>query len=516
MLLKYHELIGQSKEEAESLFKSKGMRDLPKDDLFFMMVSHYDLRSPAKYIFDAEEIAVLLDVEEEIIEKTLSYFSYGFGDLAEDKKEFFFLENPIWSKPVIALKGGYYCSMPQLFFSFILNTLDNIVEGINKASLHDRRSKFLERKIESIVKTRFPESQVLSGVKWDLDGTQYETDLIAIIDSHLIIIEAKSQKISKPALRGAPARIKRHLEEILIEPGIQSHRLEQKLNNIRKKGSSDDPLNDKLPVDINSIKNILRVSVSLEDFATLQTNLRFFNDTEWLPDDFSPCPSINLADFETLFDFLEHPVQIIHYLQRRTELEGEVNFIGDELDFMGLYITTLFNVEGMLTDDNIDVAITGMSEPLDKYYISKDHGVLIEKPQPNISTFFKKIFDKLEERAIPRWTEIGAILNRFPPDDQNKLSRYIETLTASVHKTWKVEGHKNIAIYSPPESSEYSLSVVLYKNGNSDRRYEFFEHAAALGLETQHVRFCLVIGINIDRNDLPYHYTALSEAPSTE
>ncbi len=511
MVIKYHKLIGQGVAEADRFSERIDINGISQKNLFLILLSHFDLRMSDHYFIDIDGLTKKVNVDREVIENVLNYFSFKFGDLSDKRKEYFFLENPVWNKPIIVTASGYYCVLPQLFFSFVINTLDEIVEGLDKESLHKRRAKYLESKIEEIVKTRFPESQVFSGIKWEMEGTQYETDLIAFIDSHAIIIEAKSQKISRSALRGAPDRIKRHLEEILIKPGIQSSRLEQKLNILRVKGTIDDSLFSNIPEDILSINKVLRVSVSLEDFATLQTNLSLFDGTGWVPDAFVPCPSMNLADFETLFDFLEHPVQIIHYLLRRTEIEGKYKFIGDELDYMGLYITTLLNVGNIVNDDNADIVISGMSDPLDKYYISKDQGILIDKPQPKVSTFFKSIFSKLEERSTPRWTEIGCILNRFSPDDQVKLVRYIRDLSKVVNRNWQVEGHKNIAVYVPPESSEYALAVVLFKEENRDRRYEFIDRALALGLEPEYVKYCLVIAVNIDNDDLPYNYIALAE-----
>lgn len=510
MLVKYHELIGQGKAEADRYAENFDISKIPHKNLFSMLLSHYDLRMPDIYFVDSGEIALQLNLEKNIIDNVLSHFSYTFGELSNEKKEFFFLDNPVWKKPIISLEEGYYCPMPQLFFSFVLNTLGEIVEEIDKNALHTRQADYLEAKIEEIVKRKFPESQVVSSVKWSLDGIQYETDLIAFIDSHAIIIEAKARKISRPALRGAPDRIKRHLEEILIKPSKQSYRLEQRLQDLRVQDSSNDSLLAKLPVDIHSINKVLRVSVSLEDFATLQVNLKIFDDTGWIPQDFVSCPTMNIADFEILFDFLEHPVQIIHYLQRRTELEGKFTF-GCERDYMGLYIDTLLNVGNMVSDNQAIIDISGMSEPLDKFYMSKDQGIAIDKPKPKISPFFKKIFSKLEERAVPQWTEIGCILNYFPPDDQNKLMKLIKDLSKKVNKTWQVEGHQNIAVYVPPESSEYALAVVLFKNENRNKRHEFVENASFLGLEPEHVRYCVVIAINIDNDEIPYQYIAVVE-----
>ncbi|WP_219599486.1 hypothetical protein, partial [Vibrio parahaemolyticus] len=67
-----------------------------------------------------------------------------------------------------------------------------------------------------------------------------------------------------------------------------------------------------------------------------------------------------------------------------------------------------------------------------------------------------------------------------------------------------IEGHKNSLIYSPPESSEYALAVVLFKNENREKRYDFIDNASSMGLEPDHVKYCLVIAVNIDQEDHPY------------
>ncbi|WP_116644808.1 hypothetical protein [Salinivibrio sp. HTSP] len=511
IVIEYHKLIGKGEEEAEAFLKEFNVASLTEENAFSLCLAHYDLRIPDIYLIDFQELSKTVGLDEKVVRSIVDYFSLKIGDLHKQNELFFFLSNPAWNKPIIRSGDEFYSILPQLFFSFVFVVMDDIIEMFDKDGLHKRRATYLESKIEEIVKRRFPDSKVVSGVKWVKGESQFETDLIAFIDSHAIIIEAKSQKISKPALRGAPARIRRHLEEILIEPSVQSHRLELKINELKSGSGSIEDFVDDLPVDIYEINKVIRVSVSLEDFATLQSNLRLFDATGWVPDDFAPCPSMNLGDFEILFDLLEHPVQIVHYLLRRAEIENTYQFIGDELDFMGLYISNLFNLGNLTKDASTEIVLTGMSESLDLYYMSKDKGIPTPKPQPKITPWFKNVFNKLEERSTPRWSEIGSVLNRFPPDDQIKLSRHIKDLTKVVEKTWQVEGHKNSLIYNPAESSEYALAVVLFKNANRERRYEYVENALSLALEPKHVKHCLIIAINIDDESLPYHYIAFAE-----
>jgi len=511
MVRKYYEIIGQDVEQAECFIVNMRVDSIPRKRLFMLLMSHYDIRMAELFRINQDDLAREAGLEKQTVEAILSRFSMSYGDLSDCKREFFFFENPICRRPIISDKDGYYCMAPQVFFSFIIEIFDEIVGAIDKVALHERRSLYLERKIEEIVKRRFPESQVVSGVTWIVDDNKYETDLIAFIDSHAIIFEAKSQKISRPALRGAPDRIKRHLQEIFIEPSIQSARLEEKLNELRQKEGLADSLLEQLPVDINAIKNIVRVSVSLEDFATLQTNFKLFKSTGWVPEKFKPCPCMNLADLETVFDFLEHPVQIIHYLARRKELEGKYKIMGDELDLLGLYRSNLFNMEYTVGDAESELMISGLSKPIDIYYMSLDQGILTKKPSPKISHLFKSIFKKLEERAVPRWTEIGCILNRFPYEAQVALSKKINELSGMVNLQWQDESHKNIIIFNPPQLAEYALAVVLFKNQNKERRREFIDHAAALALEAEDVNYALVISFNLDCEDQVYNSIGLFE-----
>lgn len=508
LVCRYYELIGQAPEDAEQLLGEKKIDSIPFKTLFLMLMSHYDLRLPENYTFTLDHLSKEMNIDIIVTKNLLDEFSFSWGSLESYETEHLYLSNPVWLRPLIKIdEDKYFCVIPQTFFSFIIPSLDRLIGNLDGDALSERRANYLEEKIVEIIGRRFPDSNTVSGIKWQYDELEYETDLVTFIDSHALIVEAKSGKISEPALRGAPDRLKKHIEEIIIEPNIQSKRLKDKLEELIANPDMKDELREKLPVDLNNIHKILRVSVSLEDFGSIQANITGLKETGWLSEDFEPCPTMNLADFETLFDFLEHPVQIIHYLEGRQEIENELDILGDELDFMGLYITTLFNVGGIEPDTNL--IITEMSAPLDAYYNSKDAGINIPKPEPKISPLFNEIFNQLEQRNTPRWTEIGVILNKISPDDQMKLSKYLIRLNKKVRKTWMIDGHENIVIIVPPKSSMYAICYVMYLDANSDSRNEFIEAAAKKGLDQEHVKYCLVIAKNIDKDDLAYHFIGL-------
>ena len=510
LIYKYHELIKAPPDKAKQFIQEIDIKSTPFKTLFLMLVSHHDLWLHENYEFSPEYLSGKLGVDDSTIKKILDEFSLEWGSLESYETEHLYLSNPVWLHPIIKTDDNkYFCVFPQVFFSFVIPSLDRLVGDIDKTALSNRRALYLEEKIVEVINRKFPESNTVSGVKWSIDDTEYETDLITFIDSHAIIVEAKSGKISAPALRGAPARLKKHIEEILVAPNIQSKRLKERLEELIANPKMVDELRDKLPVDLNQIHRILRVSVSLEDFGSIQANIAQLKETGWLPDDFEPCPTMNLADLETLFNFLDHPVQIIHYLEGRQELENALGYMGCELDLMGLYIGTLFNLGDIDPDANL--VITEMSSPLDVYYNSKSEGIETPKPTPLISPLFSGIMEQLEERNTPRWTEIGVVLNRISPDDQQKLAKMIPVLKKNVRKNWMKDGHKNMAICVPPKSSQYAICYVLYCNNNANRRDEFIQGAARSALEAEHVKQCLVVAKNLDKDDLNYHFIGLLE-----
>lgn len=506
---KYHELIGSTEEKAKEFITEIGVANLTLEAVQSMVLSHYDLRLPELFTFELTKLKEKLPLTTQQVSDILDEYSMVWGALETYETGHFYLSNPVWTKPVI--KNGdarYFCFLPGTLFSFIIPCLENLLSG-SESAISDRRAQYLENRVTEIVESRFPSAKTLQNLKWNDGETVYETDIVTFIDSFALIIECKSGKISAPALRGAPDRLKKHIQELLIEPNIQSLRLKNLFDLLHSNPELDDPVRKTLPQDLADVRSVIRVSVCLEDFGVIQSSLKHLEGTNWLPQDFEPCPTMNLADFEVVFDLLDHPVQILHYLSRRAELEGAIGYLADELDLLGLYISTLFNIGNVRGNNFLD--LTGMSAPIDKFYNSLDAGVELKKPKPKIKPLFSAVFSQLENRALDRWTEIGFALNMFSPDDQDKFIQFLPKIEKNVRRKWKEEGHENMLIYSPPKASHYALAYVMFKDQNEDRRIEFIEHAAALALEPSHVKHVVVIGKNIDRNDVAYHTICLAE-----
>lgn len=431
LVYKYHELINSNKSEAEGLIKYLNNNNISNQEEVLMLTYSYHTVKylPNNYIFNYLEMAKDLKIDENIIESIVENFLYIFGDLKDFKTEHIFLANPIWTKPIIVIsENEFFCPMPQLFFSFILKSFDNLIENTPNNKLSETKADYLEYKIEEIVKTKFPDENTIKSLKWrafeDGKEKEFETDLITFIDNYVIIFEAKSGRIDESSLRGATKRLERDIKNLLIAPNIQSKRLKEKLEYLINNPNVNDEIRKKLPIDLNKIKKVLRVSVTLEYFASLQSNIYELKETGWIPENYCPCPTMNIADFETLFDIFETSTQIINYLEVREELELTIRYEGDELDLIAVYMENHLNLAEL--NPEMSLMMKGMSKKIDDYYQLKEHNPKTEKPKPKMNRYFEKILAQIEERKPEGWVQLGSIIYRLYPDDQLKIVNFLK------------------------------------------------------------------------------------------
>jgi len=352
----------------------------------------------------------------------------------------------------------------------------------------------------------------MRNLSWSADGAQYESDLVVKIDSYLLLVEATSGTISLPALRGAPDRAKRHIEELLLEPSIQSKRLADKLLAILNGNEKDDELRQQLPFDLRRIQKIIRLSVTLEDFATIQSNVASLKGTGWVPDSFVAAPTMLMADLEIVFDMLGSIPERIHYLIRREELEEQVRYTGDELDLLGLYLASGFNL-GEQELGQYPWMLFGMSKEIDVYYIAQDEGIGRDKPALKSTTWWTDIRKGIEEHHPERWSEAAVMLLNVGFDDQQKLEKKFKKIRKNVKKNWRRAAHRNSIILCPPEWRSEAFALMAFRDRQKEERHDLMESIAAQVFSKCHATRCLVIGVNIDRSQYPYSVLGVFDRP---
>ncbi|WP_394541774.1 hypothetical protein [Pantoea sp. SGAir0418] len=485
-----------------------GVHDADKETLIYYLFIKLMNCDESLFVFDDLGISSSTSISVDEVRSIQTYFSLEKGQLKDLNRDYLTLDNPVWYKPLIN-KGPaeIYCFIPQVFFSFIIPIFDDLISTFSDVALSDRKGAYLEDKINEVVRTKFDDAVIYNGLKWTQDEQVYETDILTLIDSFAIIFEAKSGKISKPALRGAPERLKKHINELIISPCIQSQRLKDRMIFLNKNLDVEDDITKQLGDGLRKIKKIIRISVSLESFGAMQSHMQKIKDCGWFTDDFESCPSMCLADFETVVDILEKPSFILHYISSRQRIENEYDYFGDELDLLGTYLETLFCLEG--SGEKYNLILTAMSQKIDDYYISLENGVKITKPKPRLRKIFMDIITQLEARKTYRWLELSLLLNNIHPNEQSVIYDMINEMKRNVRRSWKVPGHVNSVIYSSGIFEDYGFCYFAYCDENKKDATSFSEGCANELIDVQGRKLCLVVGKNLDDHDVAYNKLAL-------
>ena len=513
---KYHmvfsDLLGSPEEDVNGLKEL----NLSVQDAKLMFLSHSDMRLKQIYTYSIEDIIEFSDkkLAKDALSSVLHKISYKFGDLKNETTEHFFLSNPIWEKPLIRLsENEYFIPIIPAFFSFIYDVIENLLfeDDILKEKYYKCRSDFLENETHRLFEGSFPGAKAFRGSLWkdEKTGKDYENDLMIQIGSFLILIEAKSAKVTAPAKRGAASRIKRTVEDLIVDPSEQSYRFATFLAENKKEHSFPTKSNKFNEINTENIHRILRLNATLDDFGTLQSRVNAFKEAGFIEKNVSLAPTMTIADLNIVFDILNRASEKLHYLIRRNDIENKIVYHGDELDLLGFYLDTGLNLNSE-TLSNI-VITPGFSKKLDDYYEGILHKSNPPKPKLKVNKYWSDIICKIEEREFDRWAELGTFLLCLSLDDQNKTIKMFNIISRNVKKNWYKKNKRNSVIcVTDYFNQKNGYALVAYRDKESENRHNLIDDIANQIFQNEEVKFACILGINIDKNHYPYSIITLA------
>lgn len=476
---------------------------------FLMGVADLDIATQVEVHVD--EVVTATGIPLERVQAMVGALALPLGAAAGERTHLF-LSNPIWAAPIILRDGKWFLPGPQFIFSHVHEIIRSLAAKVGlELAVTVRRAAFLEERLMSLFTRALPGAKVASAVKWTWDGQGYESDFIAVLDRIVVIGEGKSAALTGPALRGAPDRMKRHIRELVVDPSIQSDRLEGVL---RRATAGDADAQAALPpilqgVRLDRHRSVIRVSVTLDDFSVLSSSERELKEVGWAPADLRLAPTMNIADLASLVEILDRPALLLHYLSERERIQKSVDMVGDELDMLGFYLSTGFNLLG--AEKEVDqFMISGASRTIDHYFESRDAGVRTPKPKPRLVPVFDKLIAGLEASRPPGWADMALDLLRLLSfEEQKALFKGLEELRRSVPRNWSDPKHPCGAIVRPPAERDTCAVFFVYPPQlESERRHRlklFVQDALA---DTDYQR-CVAVSLSTAHWDLPYAHIAM-------
>ena len=512
----YYQAFDLDSESAREFLPYCRKRGWSLEQVRFVLYTHSFLHLVDAYTISAEEVASFLPEEKlQTVCSTLNALSIQFGELKNETLEHFFLGNPVWQRPLIRIGAtDYFCPIPSLFTGFAFRILDGLIEGAVKTKklIEKRRSQFLEDRVAEQFENAFPGAKFFRNVKWEDGGGQYETDLIVVLDSYMLIVESKSGRVSLPALRGAPDRCKKHILKLIGDPANQSRRLEEKVKAL-KEGAQDESLEDALPLDFSKIWQVTRLSITLDDFATIQSHVVQLQGTAWFPEGFEAAPAMSVPDLETVLTVLESPIERLHYLVRRAELEKSSSYEADELDLLGFYLETGFCAEYLGNEEDV-LFLPVMSSKVDSYVVARDQGRNPEKPVRELTKWWRDVVKRIESSKPDRWSEAALELLSVSLEGQRSLEEEV----GKIASRWQLGGSKpredaEFILVRPDQARSSIMAVGVVNKMTAGGRLGVLEGVAVQAFQNFPGKRCLVILVYEDRSVYPYKTLGVLERP---
>ena len=490
-------------------------KDVDPNKVRFCLLSYADTELVRLFLFDFDSIAQASGRSSEVVRRVLENISMRPGDLAEDRVDELLLANPIWTKPGMIFNAECLFTMPQVTLSHMHSLMRRLAEqaGLNH-KFHNQRAGFLENKTREIIQHVFPTEDFTLNAKWDYEGTRYETDLVGQVDRVALIVEAKSGALTADGLRGAPGRVKRHVQDLVVRPAEQSVRLERLIWEAKEGGSGAVATTSSLGLNPEAIDTIVRMSVTLEDFSIMSVSERELKAAGWVPPESQLAPTLNITDLDCVAEILHEPVYFLDYFAERERIQKKIGLIGDEMDLLGIYLETGFNVDERRLEGSSLVA-TGLSKRVDHFFNSADAGLDVKKPRPKIHHKLEKIVLQIQSRHRKGWTSKALDLLRIGNrEEQRAIFQKIEKLRKRVTRTYRDPAHICSLVVHPPAHRDGFVIFYVYPDAIEERRYKVVQELAGAEFAVQDRSRCVVVGKKIEDWENPYTFVAVCKRPA--
>jgi len=415
---------------AEEVFDGKWKSD-PTNAARFMPVVWALNNVGDACLLSPSGVAAAAGIEIEVAAAYLDRMSLPFD---QDEDNWFALaEAARWRPYIKVADDAYLLTIPGAD----LWALRGAFEGVLKedSGYQGHRSRWLERRAADILAPVLKPDELHHSVRFhDLDR-QGEIDVLLRCGSTAVLIEAKSATMRPGARRGGAALLK-HLRENLTKAASQGKRAKEALF-----GST--PLTDpkgsevKLTEPITEVQTIM---VTLDDLSSVAPVLWELEGTRTLPDDAMAPWVVTLHELEQVAATTQWPVQLIHFLRRRSRLNEFGRFVAsDELDWWMHYLTLGLYFEEETGEER--VRYQSLTDPLDQWVLY-EQGIRSEsapKPEMKLPSGSTQFLDLLCSERPSAWVQAGCALLDASSDAQAEFWKALKKLRKRARKRKRVQ-----------------------------------------------------------------------------
>jgi len=116
-----------------------------------------------------------------------------------------------------------------------------------------------------------------------------------------------------------------------------------------------------------------------------------------------------------------------------------------------------------------------------------------------------RYLSRIEEKQVPRWTELGSILLNLGYDGQVAFEKRFQRLQRTIQNDPQIAGHGDaISMMIGPPQRRDAIVGVAYKNLTGDERNLWIKNVARDPIQNTTTGRALVIGTEVNQRDYPY------------
>jgi Holliday junction resolvase-like predicted endonuclease len=415
---------------AESVFDDKWNSDPTNAARFIPIVWAMNTLGEA-CLLSPTEVAAAADVSGDVSAAYLERMSLPFG---RDEEEWFTLAEEVrWHPYVKVTDEAYFLTSPGADLWALRPAFEDVLK--NGAAYAKHRGRWLERQAAETLRPVLEPDEMHHSVHFHDAERQGEIDVLMRCGSTAVVVEAKSATLRPGARRGGEALIS-HLRENLTKAAAQGEQAKEVLLESRPlTGPSGEEV--KLAERVTEVQTIV---VTLDDLSAVAPVLWELEGTRTMPEGVTAPWVVNLNELTQVAATSRWPVQLIHFLRRRSRLNELGRFVAsDELDWWMHYLNFGLYFEKETGEERI--RYTSLTDPLD-HWMLYEKGVRTEpapKPEMKIPEGSTRFLDLLCSERPPGWVQAGCALLDADSDSQRELWKGMKKLRKLARKRKRVQ-----------------------------------------------------------------------------
>lgn len=299
-----------------------------------------------------DELLNLFPDRQDRFEDYLERMSIEVGSADSDEFRYPYQHNPVHAAPILKYNDEYivphfklfFRTLAQTFYYDLINNPDYGSSGEHGGEFGRIWGEYLEEWAFELIEELSTNGNVILNPKYDIDGSEFESDVVFVQDGYCFVIECKAQKLTLRTRQGDYAPIENDVVDGIGEGYQQADRLirkiqEEEVTEFRSGGEiyevNGDEIKEYVPIVVLGEQYDSVATIEYPRIADIEDNIPYV---------------VSIYDLEVLCECTTFQ-EFTEYIAIRIMLTQDQKLHSpDELDYLGAYLDNGLEIVEMFED----------------------------------------------------------------------------------------------------------------------------------------------------------------------